>query len=90
MNKADIVAIIRDNTNCTKKVAGETVDKLFESIASTLSSGNKVQIIGFGSFGVRERAEKKGRNPQTREEIIISAARVPYFKAGKALKDSVK
>ena len=59
-------------------------------ITETLAKGERVQLVGFGTFEVRDRAERKGRNPQTREEIIIPASKAPVFKAGKALKDSVQ
>ncbi|MEG0628951.1 MAG: HU family DNA-binding protein, partial [Enterococcus sp.] len=66
------------------------VDALFEGIQSSLKAGEKVQVIGFGNFEVRERAARKGRNPQTGEEITIAASKSPAFKAGKQLKDAVK
>lgn len=66
------------------------MDAVFESVMDSLSKGEKVQIIGFGNFEVRERSARKGRNPQTGEEIEIPASKVPAFKAGKALKDAVK
>ena len=66
------------------------VDALFETIQEALQAGEKVQVIGFGNFEVRERAARKGRNPQSGEEIQIEASKVPAFKAGKALKDAVK
>jgi len=74
----------------TKKDATSAVDAVFETIQDNLSEGNKVQLIGFGNFEVRQRAARKGRNPQTGEEIKIPASKVPAFKPGKALKDSVK
>ncbi|WP_301109437.1 HU family DNA-binding protein, partial [Sporosarcina sp.] len=68
----------------------KAVEAVFDTIQSTLANGDKVQLIGFGNFEVRERAARKGRNPQSGEEIEIAASKVPAFKAGKALKDAVK
>ncbi|KAA1040182.1 HU family DNA-binding protein [Macrococcus equipercicus] len=90
MNKTDLINAVSENANLTKKEAGLAVDAVFESIQKSLSNGEKVQLIGFGNFEVRERAARKGRNPQTGKEIEIPASRVPGFKAGKALKDAVK
>ncbi len=73
----------------TKKDVEKVVNAFFSTIEGTLKSGDKVQLIGFGTFEVRNRQARKGRNPQTGEEISIPAARVPAFKAGKALKDAV-
>jgi DNA-binding protein HU-beta len=73
----------------TKKDVEKVVNAFFSTIEGTLKSGDKVQLIGFGTFEVRDRQARKGRNPQTGEEISIPAARVPAFKAGKALKDAV-
>jgi DNA-binding protein HU-beta len=73
----------------TKKDVEKVVNAFFSTIENTLKSGDKVQLIGFGTFEVRDRQARKGRNPQTGEEISIPAARVPAFKAGKALKDAV-
>nr|WP_246602778.1 HU family DNA-binding protein [Sporosarcina aquimarina] len=74
----------------TKKDATKAVEAVFDTIQATLAKGEKVQLIGFGNFEVRERAARKGRNPQSGEEIEIAASKVPAFKAGKALKDAVK
>ena len=73
----------------TKKDAEKFVNAFFSTVEDALKSGDKVQLIGFGTFEVRERQARKGRNPQSGEEISIPAARVPAFKAGKALKDAV-
>ncbi|MBK0347666.1 HU family DNA-binding protein [Aerococcaceae bacterium zg-ZJ1578] len=89
-NKAELVEKVVAKTNLTKKDVTATVEALFEAIQEELSAGEKVQLIGFGTFEVRERAARKGRNPQTGEEIEIAASKVPGFKAGKALKDAVK
>lgn len=89
-NKAELVEKVASKTNLTKKDVTATVEALFQTIEEVLAEGDKVQVIGFGTFEVRERAARKGRNPQTGEEIQIKATRVPGFKAGKALKDAVK
>lgn len=89
-NKAELIDSVARKTGLTKKDATSAVDAVFETIQENLSEGNKVQLIGFGNFEVRQRAARKGRNPQTGEEIKIPASKVPAFKPGKALKDSVK
>jgi len=90
MNKTDLVNAVAEKAELSKKDAGKAVDALFESVTESLQGGEKVQIIGFGNFEVRDRSARKGRNPQTGEEIQIPASKVPAFKAGKALKDAVK
>ena len=90
MNKQSLVEKVAEKTGLTKKDATAAVDTLFDSIQEALKDGEKVQVIGFGNFEVRERAARKGRNPQTGEEITIAASKSPAFKAGKQLKDSVK
>ena len=90
MNKTDLINAVSDTADLTKKDASAAVDAVFEAIQGSLTEGEKVQLIGFGTFEVRERAARKGRNPQTGEEIEIAASKVPAFKAGKALKDAVK
>ena len=89
-NKAELVDLVAKKTQWTKKDVSATVEALFETIQEALKAGEKVQVIGFGNFEVRERAARKGRNPQTGKEIKIKASKVPAFKAGKALKDAVK
>lgn len=89
-NKAELVDRVAKKTQLTKKDVSATVEALFETIQEALKAGEKVQVIGFGNFEVRERAARKGRNPQTGKEIEIPASKVPAFKAGKALKDAVK
>ena len=89
-NKAELVDRVAKKTQLTKKDVSAAVDALFETIQEALKAGEKVQVIGFGNFEVRERAARKGRNPQTGKEIKIKASKVPAFKAGKALKDAVK
>ena len=89
-NKQDLIAKVAETAELSKKQATLVVNTVFETISESLSNGEKVQIIGFGSFDVRERAERKGRNPQTGAELVIPASKVPGFKAGKALKEVVK
>ena len=89
-NKAELIESVASATGLTKKDATAAVDAVFGSIQDSLSKGDKVQLIGFGNFEVRERAARKGRNPQTGKEIKIAASKVPAFKAGKALKEAVK
>ena len=89
MNKAELIAAIAAKTGDTKKGTEEFVNALVDVVTATLKKGEKVQLVGFGSFEVRKRAARKGRNPQTKEEIKIPASKAPVFKAGKALKDLV-
>lgn len=89
MNKAELIAAIAAKTGDTKKVAEATVNAFVETVTNALVEGDKVQLVGFGSFEVRKRAARKGRNPQTKEEIKIPASKAPVFKAGKALKETV-
>lgn len=89
MNKTELISKVAEKTNMTKKDATQAVDALLDTITDALSSGEKVQLIGFGNFEVRERAARKGRNPQTGKEIEIAASKVPAFKPGKALKEEV-
>lgn len=90
MNKTELVSVVSEKTEFSKKESAQIVDALFASIEEALAKGEKVQLIGFGTFEVRERVARKGRNPQTGAEIEISASKVPAFKPGKALKDAVK
>jgi DNA-binding protein HU-beta len=89
-NKAELIEKVAAATDLSKKDATAAVDAVFSAIQDALANGEKVQLIGFGNFEVRNRAERKGRNPQTNEEIIIPASKVPAFKPGKALKEAVK
>lgn len=89
MSKTDLVSAVADKTGTSKKDAEKAVSATLEAITQALSNGDKVQLIGFGTFEVKERAERVGRNPQTKQEIIIPASKLPSFKAGKALKDAV-
>lgn len=90
MNKTDLINKVTETADLSKKDSGKAVDAVLDSIAEALSKGEGVQLPGFGSFEVRERSARKGRNPQTGEEIQIAASKVPAFKAGKSLKEAVK
>jgi DNA-binding protein HU-beta len=90
MNKADLINSIAEYAKLTKVDAGKALGTLTTTIADTLKAGGSISLVGFGSFEVKERAERMGRNPQTGQEITIAAAKVPAFKAGKTLKDAVK
>ncbi len=89
MNKSDLIAAIAAKTETTKKSAEASLNAVTDIITDALIKGEKVQLVGFGSFEVRKRAARKGRNPQTKEEIKIPASKAPVFKAGKALKEIV-
>ena len=89
MNKSELINAVAA-AGLTKKDAGIAVDAVFDAIGDALAKGDSVQLIGFGSFGVKERAAREGRNPRTGEAVKIDAAKVPAFKAGKALKDRVQ
>ncbi|MEW6574477.1 MAG: HU family DNA-binding protein [Bacillota bacterium] len=89
MNKSELVASVAEKADLTKKDAERAISAVFDSISTALKNGDKVQLVGFGTFEVRQRAARKGRNPQTKAEIQIPAARVPVFKAGKSLKETV-
>ena len=89
MNKSDLLAAMAAKTGDTKKSAEEALNAFVDVVTAALVKGEKVQLVGFGSFEVRKRAARKGRNPQTKEEIKIPASKAPVFKAGKALKDLV-
>lgn len=89
MNKSDLVNAISAKTGATKKDTEETLNALLDSIKDALVNGEKVQLVGFGSFETKVRAARKGKNPQTGAEMKIPACKAPSFKAGKALKDIV-
>ncbi|QNQ83774.1 HU family DNA-binding protein [Lactobacillus sp. PV037] len=89
-NKTDLINKVAEITEMSKKDTGLVVDTLFDTIGNELKDGKKVQLIGFGTFEVRQRAARKGHNPQTGEEMEIPATKVPAFKPGKPLKDKVK
>jgi len=87
MNKAELIATVAEKTGLSKKDSEKAVSAMLDTITTTLEAGEKVQLVGFGVFDVKERGARIGRNPKTKEEIEIPASRVPLFKAGKALKD---
>ena len=89
MNKSDLVVVVAEKMEATKKDAEASLNAVIEAVTESLVKGEKIQLVGFGSFEVRKRAARKGRNPQTKEEIRIPASKAPVFKAGKALKDLV-
>jgi len=89
VNKAELITSMAEKSNLTKKDAELALKALIESVEEALEKGEKVQLIGFGTFETRERAERTGRNPRTKEEIKIPASKVPVFKAGKEFKEKV-
>jgi len=89
MNKSELIDAIAAASQLTKTDAARALDGFIKSVEAALQAGDSVALVGFGTFEVKERAERKGRNPQTGEEITIKAARIPSFKAGKSLKDAV-
>jgi len=89
VNKSELIDAIADSADISKAAAGRAVDAVVDSITGALKSGDQVTLIGFGTFSVKDRAARTGRNPQTGAEIQIAAAKIPSFKAGKALKDAV-
>ena len=89
MNKVDLVSAVAKQAELSKKDAGLAVEAVFDAISEALEKGDKVQLIGFGTFDVSERAAREGRNPRTGETMKIAASKAPRFKAGKALKDLV-
>lgn len=89
MNKSDLIDMISDAADISKAAAGRALDAFLDGISGALSKGDTVALIGFGTFTVRERAARSGRNPKTGQTIQIKASKVPGFKAGKALKDAV-
>ncbi len=89
MTKTDLVSMIAERGDYTNKDAEKALNAVIDSITAALTSGEKVSLVGFGTFEVRDKAERKGVNPQTHEEIIVPARKSPAFKAGKALKEAV-
>ncbi|KLN45638.1 transcriptional regulator HU subunit alpha, partial [Providencia rettgeri] len=89
MNKSQLVDKIAADANISKAAAGRALDAIIGSVTDSLKGGDDVALVGFGTFTVRERAARTGRNPQTGKEIKIAAAKVPAFRAGKGLKDAV-
>ncbi|MBQ6569951.1 MAG: HU family DNA-binding protein [Clostridia bacterium] len=89
MNKTELIASVANKTGMSKKDAEKAVAAVVDSIIDAVAANDKVQLVGFGTFEVRERAERKGRNPRTKEEITIAATKLPVFKAGQAFKAAV-
>lgn len=89
MNKADLISAIAQQSGLTKKDSEAAIDAFVSVVEDSLSNGEKVVLVGFGTFETKNRAARKGRNPQTKETITIPASKAPVFKAGKALKDKV-
>ena len=90
MNKSELIAAVAEATGLTRKAVGDVVEATLETIADTLSRGEKISLVGFGTFEVRERAARTGINPATKEPIESPATRTPAFKAGKQLKEAVR
>ena len=89
MNKTELIASVANKTGMSKKDAEKAVAAVVDSIVEAVAANDKVQLVGFGTFEIRERAERTGRNPRTKQEITIPATKLPVFKAGKAFKDAV-
>lgn len=89
MNKAELIEAIAGETGLSKKDAGSALEATIETLSNALKAGNSVQLVGFGTFSVKNRKARVGRNPQTGEEIQIKASNVPHFSPGKALKERV-
>lgn len=89
MNKTELIAAVAEKTDLSKKDADAAVSAVLGAITDALKAGDKIQLVGFGTFEVRNRAAKQGRNPRTGETMTVPASKVPTFKAGKALKDAV-
>jgi DNA-binding protein HU-beta len=89
VNKAELIEAVAASADLPKAAAGRAIDAMVESVTNALKEGDQVVLVGFGTFSVKERAARTGRNPQTGEPIQIKAATIPGFKAGKALKDAV-
>ena len=89
MTKADLITAVAQKAELTKKDADAAITAFIDAVTEALKKGDKVQLVGFGSFEVRQRAAREGVNPQTKKKIKIPASKVPAFKAGKALKDAV-
>ncbi|MEY4768946.1 MAG: hypothetical protein RL637_1585 [Pseudomonadota bacterium] len=89
MNKSELIDAIAATSGLTKSDSNKALDAFLEAVTVALGKGESVALVGFGTFSVKERSPRKGRNPQTGEEIMIEAAKIPAFKAGKTLKDAV-
>jgi len=90
VNKAELISAVAASADISKAAAGRAIDGMTAAVSNALKNNDSVTLVGFGTFSVRERAARKGRNPQTGEEINIKAAKLPVFKAGKTLKDTIK
>lgn len=90
MNKTELITAIAEKSGLSKKDADKALAAFIETVTDTLKSGDKIQLVGFGNFEVRERSARTGRNPQTKQTIEIAASKAPVFKAGKAFKDAIK
>jgi len=90
MNKTELVDAVATKSELTKQDSKKAVDALFETISNTIAKEEKIQLVGFGTFEIRERSERTGRNPQTGEQMTIAASKSPAFKPGKELKAAVK
>lgn len=89
MNKAELIEAMADTADISKAAASRALDGMVDAITAAMQEGDQVSLVGFGTFSVKERAARQGRNPQTGEAIQIKASKIPSFKAGKALKDAV-
>lgn len=89
MNKAELIEAMADAADISKAAAGRALDGMVEAVTDAMKKGDSLSLVGFGTFSVKERAAREGRNPQTGETIQIKASKIPSFKAGKALKDAV-
>ncbi|MEJ2692916.1 MAG: HU family DNA-binding protein [Candidatus Thiodiazotropha sp.] len=89
MNKAELIEAMAESADISKAAAGRALDGMVEAITDAMQKGDSLSLVGFGTFSVKERAAREGRNPQTGETIQIKASKIPSFKAGKALKDAV-
>ena len=89
MTKTELINVVAEKTGFSKKDSDKAVAAVIDAISETLAGGDKVQLVGFGTFEVRERGERTGRNPRTKEAIVIPASKQPVFKAGKSFKDVV-
>lgn len=90
MNKSELIDAMADGADISKAAATRALESFTSTVTSALKEGDQVTLVGFGTFSVRDRAARKGRNPQTGQEIQIKAAKIPAFKAGKAFKDTIK
>ncbi|MEW8153262.1 MAG: HU family DNA-binding protein [Candidatus Thiodiazotropha endolucinida] len=89
MNKAELIEAMAESADISKAAAGRALDGMVDAVTKAMKAGDTLSLVGFGTFSVKERAAREGRNPQTGETIKIKASRIPSFKAGKALKDAI-